>query len=331
MAILITGGAGYIGSHTCVEMLNAGKEIVVVDNLDNSSSESLRRVEKITGKTVKFYENDVCDKDALRKIFTENKIEAAIHFAGLKAVGESVREPMRYYRNNLDSTLSLIEVMNEFGVKKLVFSSSATVYGVAKEMPLVEHMPTGAINPYGRTKLFIEEILRDLYVSDNGWSIALLRYFNPIGAHKSGTIGEDPKGIPNNLMPYISQVAVGKLEKLHVFGDDYKTVDGTGVRDFIHVLDLAAGHYAALKALENPGVSIYNLGTGNGISVLDIINTFERVTGIKIPYQIAPRRPGDIAECYADASKAEFELGWKATRGLDEMCASAWNFESKHN
>lgn len=331
MAILITGGAGYIGSHTCVEMLNAGKDIVVVDNLDNSSSESLRRVEKITGKTVKFYENDVCDKEALRKIFTENKIEAAIHFAGLKAVGESVREPMRYYRNNLDSTLSLIEVMTEFGVKKLVFSSSATVYGVAKEMPLVENMPTGAINPYGRTKLFIEEILRDLYISDNSWSIALLRYFNPIGAHKSGTIGEDPKGIPNNLMPYISQVAVGKLKELHVFGNDYDTVDGTGVRDYIHVVDLAIGHVKAVDwALENIGCEAINLGTGNGTSVLELRDAFVKASGIDVPYVIDPRRPGDPDTVYADATKAKELLGWEAMYGIDEMCADTWNWQSNN-
>ncbi len=331
MAILITGGAGYIGSHTCVEMLNAGKDIVVVDNLDNSSSESLRRVEKITGKTVKFYENDVCDKVALRKIFSENKIEAAIHFAGLKAVGESVREPMRYYRNNLDSTLSLIEVMTEFGVKKLVFSSSATVYGVAKEMPLVEDMPTGAINPYGRTKLFIEEILRDLYVSDNTWSIALLRYFNPIGAHKSGTIGEDPKGIPNNLMPYISQVAVGKLKELHVFGNDYNTVDGTGVRDYIHVVDLAIGHVKAVDwALENIGCEAINLGTGNGTSVLQLRDAFVKASGIDVPYVIDPRRPGDPDEVYANANKAKELLGWEAMYGIEEMCADTWNWQSNN-
>ena len=269
MAILITGGAGFIGSHTCVEMLNSGKDVVVIDNLDNSSAESLKRVEKITGKRISFYENDVCDKEALRKIFKNESIEAVIHFAGLKAVGESVREPIRYYDNNLISTLSLIEVMNEFGVKNIVFSSSATVYGVAKTMPLKEDMPTGAINPYGRTKLFIEEILKDLCVADKQWCVALLRYFNPIGAHKSGLIGEDPKGIPNNLMPYISQVAVGKLEKLHVFGNDYKTVDGTGVRDYIHVVDLAVGHVKAIDwALKNTGCEAINLGTGNGVSVL---------------------------------------------------------------
>ncbi len=329
MAILITGGAGYIGSHTCVEMLNAGKDIVVIDNLDNSSSESLSRVEKITGKTVKFYENDVCDRAALRKIFGENKIEAVIHFAGLKAVGESVREPMRYYRNNLDSTLTLIEVMTEFDVKKIVFSSSATVYGVAKEMPLVEGMPTGAINPYGRTKLFIEDILRDLYVSDNSWSIALLRYFNPIGAHKSGTIGEDPKGIPNNLMPYISQVAVGKLEKLHVFGNDYNTVDGTGVRDYIHVVDLAIGHVKAVDwALKNVGCEAINLGTGNGTSVLELRDAFVKASGIDVPYVIDPRRPGDPDEVYADATKAKELLGWEAKFGIDEMCEDTWRWQS---
>ena len=329
MAILITGGAGYIGSHTCVEMLNAGKDIVVIDNLDNSSSESLSRVEKITGKTVKFYENDVCDRAALRKIFGENKIEAVIHFAGLKAVGESVREPMRYYRNNLDSTLTLIEVMTEFDVKKIVFSSSATVYGVAKEMPLVEGMPTGAINPYGRTKLFIEDILRDLYVSDNSWSIALLRYFNPIGAHKSGTIGEDPKGIPNNLMPYISQVAVGKLEKLHVFGNDYNTVDGTGVRDYIHVVDLAIGHVKAVDwAFKNVGCEAINLGTGNGTSVLELRDAFVKASGIDVPYVIDPRRPGDPDEVYADATKAKELLGWEAKFGIDEMCEDTWRWQS---
>ena len=331
MAILVTGGAGYIGSHTLVEMLNTGYDIVVIDNLDNSSKESLYRVEKITGKKVKFYENDVRDKDALRKIFTENKIEAVIHFAGLKAVGESVREPIRYYSNNLESTLSLIEVMTEFDVKKIVFSSSATVYGVAKEMPLKEGMPTGAINPYGRTKLFIEEILRDLYVSDDSWSIALLRYFNPIGAHESGTIGEDPKGIPNNLMPYISQVAVGKLEKLHVFGNDYNTVDGTGVRDYIHVVDLALGHVKAVDwALKNKGCEEINLGTGNGTSVLELRNAFVKASGVEVPYVIDPRRPGDPDEVYADASKAEKLLGWKAERNIDKMCEDTWRWQSSN-
>ncbi len=329
MAILVTGGAGYIGSHTCVEMLNSGYDVVVIDNLDNSSKKSLERVEKITGKSVKFYENDVRDREALRTIFTENKIEAVIHFAGLKAVGESVREPIMYYTNNLESTLTLIEVMTEFDVKKIVFSSSATVYGVAKEMPLKEGMPTGAINPYGRTKLFIEDILRDLYVSDNSWSIALLRYFNPIGAHKSGTIGENPRGIPNNLMPYIAQVAVGRLEKLHVFGDDYKTVDGTGVRDYIHVVDLADGHVKAVAwALNNLGCEEINLGTGNGTSVLQLRDAFVKASGVDIPYVIDPRRPGDPDEVYADANKAKELLGWEAKLGIDEMCEDTWRWQS---
>lgn len=331
MAILITGGAGFIGSHTCVEMLNSGKDVVVIDNLDNSSAESLKRVEKITGKRISFYENDVCDKEALRKIFKNESIEAVIHFAGLKAVGESVREPIRYYDNNLISTLSLIEVMNEFGVKKIVFSSSATVYGVAKTMPLKEGMPTGAINPYGRTKLFIEEILKDLYVADKQWCIALLRYFNPIGAHKSGLIGEDPKGIPNNLMPYISQVAVGKLEKLHVFGNDYKTVDGTGVRDYIHVVDLAVGHVKAIDwALNNTGCEAINLGTGNGVSVLQLRDAFVKATGVDIPYVIDPRRPGDPDEVYADAAKAKEMLGWEAKYGIEEMCEDTWRWQKNN-
>ena len=329
MAILVTGGAGYIGSHTCIEILNAGYDVVVIDNLDNSSAESLKRVEKITGKSVKFYKEDVRCKDALRKIFTENKIEAAIHFAGLKAVGESVREPIMYYDNNLKNTIALLEVMDEFGVKKIVFSSSATVYGVATEMPLVEGMPLGAINPYGRTKYFIEEILRDLYVSDNEWSIALLRYFNPIGAHKSGLIGEDPKGIPNNLMPYISQVAVGKLEKLHVFGNDYNTVDGTGVRDYIHVVDLADGHVKAIDwALKNTGCEAFNLGTGNGVSVLQLRDAFVKASGIDVPYVIDPRRPGDPDEVYANAEKAKAVLGWEAKRGIEEMCEDTWRWQS---
>ena len=329
MAILTTGGAGYIGSHTCVELINAGYDVVVIDNLDNSSSEALKRVEKITGKPVKFYKEDVRNKEALRKIFSENNIEAVIHFAGLKAVGESVREPIMYYDNNLINTIALIEVMNEFKVKKIVFSSSATVYGVATEMPLVEGMPLGAINPYGRTKLFIENILTDLYTADNDWCVALLRYFNPIGAHKSGLIGEDPKGIPNNLMPYIAQVAVGKLEKLHVFGNDYKTVDGTGVRDYIHVVDLALGHDAALRKLAgNCGLFICNLGTGIGYSVLDVLHAYEKACGKTLPYVIDPRRPGDIAECFAEPKKALEEMGWKAERGIEEMCASSWKWQS---
>lgn len=331
MSILVTGGAGYIGSHTCIEMQNAGYDVIVIDNLDNSSEESLKRVEKITGKAVKFYKEDVRDKDALRKIFTENKIDAVIHFAGLKAVGESVREPIMYYDNNLISTINLLEVMNEFGVKKIVFSSSATVYGVATEMPLTEGMPLGAINPYGRTKYFIEEILRDLFVADKDWCIALLRYFNPIGAHKSGLIGEDPKGIPNNLMPYISQVAVGKLEKLHVFGDDYNTVDGTGVRDYIHVVDLAQGHVKAVDwALDNKGCEAFNLGTGNGTSVLQLRDAFVKSSGIDVPYVIDPRRPGDPDEVYANAEKAKNILGWEAKFGIEEMCEDTWRWQSNN-
>lgn len=331
MSILITGGAGFIGSHTCVEMLNSGYDVVVVDNLDNSSSESLDRVEKITGKKVKFYKEDVRNREALRKIFTENSIEAVIHFAGLKAVGESVREPIMYYDNNLINTLVLLETMNEFGVKKIVFSSSATVYGVATEMPLVEGMPLGAINPYGRTKLFIEHILTDLYAADKDWCVALLRYFNPIGAHKSGLIGEDPKGIPNNLMPYISQVAVGKLDKLHVFGNDYKTIDGTGVRDYIHVVDLALGHVKAIEwVLKNTGCEPFNLGTGNGTSVLQLRDTFVKATGVDVPYVIDPRRPGDPDEVYANADKAKKVLGWTAKYGIEEMCEDTWRWQKNN-
>lgn len=329
MAILVTGGAGYIGSHTCVELLDAGKEIVVIDNFDNSSFEAVSRVEKITGKKIKFYENDVRDEAALRKIFTENKIEAVIHFAGLKAVGESVSKPVLYYDNNLISTLRLLEVMNEFGVKKIVFSSSATVYGTSKDMPISENAPLGAINPYGRTKLFIEEMLRDLFVSDNTWSIALLRYFNPIGAHKSGTIGEDPKGIPNNLMPYISQVAVGKLEKLNVFGNDYNTPDGTGVRDYIHVVDLAKGHVKAIDwVLSNLGCEAFNLGTGNGVSVLALKEAFEKASGVTVPFVIAPRRPGDLDAVFANPKKAKEILGWEAELNVNDMCKDAWRWQS---
>ncbi len=331
MAILVTGGAGYIGSHTCVELLNSGLDVVVADNLYNSSELSLERVKKITGKDLKFYNCDVCDRAALRKIFSENKIDAVIHFAGLKAVGESVRKPVDYYENNLLSTISLIRVMTEAGCKKFVFSSSATVYGVAKEMPLKEGMPTGAINPYGRTKLFIEDILRDLYVSDNTWSIALLRYFNPIGAHASGTIGEDPKGIPNNLMPYIAQVAVGRLEKLHVFGNDYNTPDGTGVRDYIHVVDLAKGHVKAVDwVLKNEKCEEINLGTGRGTSVLELRAAFEKASGVEIPYVIDPRRPGDPDEVYADAEKAKKLLGWEAELGIDKMCEDTWRWQKNN-
>lgn len=331
MSILITGGAGYIGSHTCIELVKSGHDIIVVDNLRNSKKESLKRVEKIIGKPVKFYEADVRDREALRKIFKENNIEAAIHFAGLKAVGESAQIPMEYYENNLDSTFVLCDVMAEFGVKKLVFSSSATVYGMSKTMPLVETMPLGAINPYGRTKYFIEEILRDLYASDKDWSIALLRYFNPIGAHESGLIGEDPRGIPNNLMPYISQVAVGRLEKLRVFGNDYNTVDGTGVRDYIHVVDLANGHVKAVNwALENDGCEAINLGTGNGCSVLQLKDAFQEASGINIPFEIVDRRPGDPDEVYANADKAKSLLGWEAKRSIAEMCRDTWNWQKNN-
>ncbi len=331
MAILITGGAGYIGSHTLIELDKAGYETVVIDNLQNSKFESLKRVEKITGKPIKFYEADVRDGNTLRKIFTENKIEAVIHFAGLKAVGESAKIPLEYYKNNLDSTFVLCDVMREFGLKKLVFSSSATVYGLSKTMPLDETMPLGAINPYGRTKLFIEEILRDIFASDDEWCIALLRYFNPIGAHESGMIGEDPKGIPNNLMPYISQVAVGKLEKLHVFGNDYDTVDGTGVRDYIHVVDLAKGHVKAVNwALSNTGCEAINLGTGNGCSVLQLKDAFQKASGITIPYQIDNRRPGDPDEVYANAGKAKSLLGWEATKTIDDMCIDTWRWQKNN-
>ena len=331
MAILITGGAGYIGSHTCIELVKSGRDVVIIDNLRNSKKEAVKRIEKILGKPVKFYEGDVRDRELLRKIFTENKIEAAIHFAGLKAVGESAQIPLEYYENNLDSTFVLCDVMKEIGVKKIVFSSSATVYGLSKTMPLVETMPLGAINPYGRTKLFIEYILRDIYNADNDWCVALLRYFNPIGAHESGLIGEDPKGIPNNLMPYISQVAVGRLEKLRVFGNDYNTPDGTGVRDYIHVVDLAVGHVKAVDwVLENKGCEAINLGTGNGCSVLQLREAFEKASGIKIPYEIVGRRPGDPDEVYANADKAKKLLGWEATKTIDDMCRDTWRWQKNN-
>jgi len=331
MKVLVTGGAGYIGSHTCVELLNEGFEIVVVDNLANSKKESLQRVEKLTGKKVPFYQVDLRNKAALNDVFTENNIDAVIHFAGLKAVGESVSIPLEYYHNNVTGTLILCEVMHKHHVKKIVFSSSATVYGDPETVPIKEDFPLHATNPYGRTKLMIEEILRDLHVSDESWGIALLRYFNPVGAHESGDIGEDPNGIPNNLLPYISQVAVGKLPKLNVFGDNYPTPDGTGVRDYIHVVDLAIGHLKALEKLENEtGVLTYNLGTGQGYSVLDMVHAFEKASGKDIPYEIVDRRPGDIATCYADPSKAENELHWKAKKGIDEMCASTWKWQSKN-
>ena len=329
MAILVTGGAGYIGSHTCVELLNRGHEVVVVDNLSNSSEEAVRRVEKITGKKITFYKADILDKSALTGIFKENKIDSVIHFAGLKAVGESVKKPLEYYHNNISGTLVLAEVMRDNGVKNIVFSSSATVYGTPKTVPITEDFPLSTTNPYGSTKLMLEQILRDLNVADSAWNVILLRYFNPIGAHESGTIGEDPKGIPNNLVPYITQVAVGKLEKLSVFGDDYDTVDGTGVRDYIHVVDLAIGHVKAIEKLqENKGVLIYNLGTGNGYSVIEMVKSFEKASGKKIPYSINPRRVGDIATCYADASKAKKELGWEAVRGLEKMCEDSWRWQS---
>ncbi|MEG6523022.1 UDP-glucose 4-epimerase GalE [Desulfotomaculum sp. 1211_IL3151] len=328
MAILVTGGAGYIGSHTCVELLHAGHKIIVVDNLSNSKPESLRRIKALAGQEIKFYEIDVLNKEGLKRVFAENQIEAVIHFAGLKAVGESVTIPLRYYHNNITGTLVLCEMMQKYGVKKLVFSSSATVYGNPQSVPISEDFPLSATNPYGRTKLMIEEILEDLYISDKTWSIALLRYFNPIGAHRSGLIGEDPEGIPNNLMPYISQVAVGKLKELRVFGQDYATPDGTGVRDYIHVVDLAIGHLRALeKILPTTGLAVYNLGTGRGYSVLEMIKAFEKASGRKVPYTIVDRRPGDVAICFADPAKAKRELNWVAERGIEEMCADTWNWQ----
>ena len=332
MSVLVTGGAGYIGSHTCVELLQSGYDIVVVDNLSNSCLESLRRVEQITGKAIPFIEADVCDEVALETIFTQFSIDAVIHFAGLKAVGESVRKPLEYYTNNLVSTLTLLNVMRAHGVKNFVFSSSATVYGDPASVPIREDFPTGGTtNPYGTTKYFLEQIVKDYCAADPTFNAALLRYFNPVGSHESGLIGEDPSGIPNNLTPYIAQVAVGKLEKLHVYGDDYPTPDGTGVRDYIHVVDLAKGHVAALKKLDgNCGLFIVNLGTGNGYSVLDVLHAYEKACGKTLPYVVDPRRPGDIAACYADPKKALDEMGWKAELGIEEMCASSWNWQSKN-
>ena len=331
MTILVTGGAGYIGSHTCVELLQAGHDVVVVDNLCNSSAKAVERVGQIAGKTVRFYEQDVRDAAALEKVFRENAIDWVIHFAGLKAVGESVAKPLEYYDNNLGSTLVLLETMQKFGVKKIVFSSSATVYGTPERLPLDETCRTGGTtNPYGTSKYMQEQILRDLYVADSGWTIALLRYFNPVGAHESGLIGEDPKGIPNNLTPYIAKVAIGELKEIGVFGNDYPTPDGTGVRDYIHVVDLAKGHVAAIHALSKPGVYTYNLGTGIGYSVLDVIHAFERACGKKLPYVIKPRRAGDIAACYANADKAKAELHWQAQLGLDDMCASLWKWQTQN-
>ena len=332
MKILVTGGAGYIGSHTCVELLKCGYEVVIIDNLCNSKITAIENIKKITSKDVTFYEGDACDKELLRKIFNENKINAVIHFAGLKAVGESVKMPLKYYRNNIDSTLSLCEVMEEYNCYNLIFSSSATVYGDPKKLPITEDMEVGGTtNPYGSSKLFIEHILKDLYISNPNWKITLLRYFNPVGAHESGLLGEDPNGIPNNLMPYIVKVACGELECLSIFGNDYDTKDGTGVRDYIHVIDLALGHVKALDKMKNKtGVSIYNLGTGNGYSVLEMVETFKNVNNIDVPYKIAARRDGDIAECYADCSKAYKELEWQATRTLNDMVLSSYNYAKKN-
>lgn len=330
MSILVAGGAGYIGSHTCVELLEAGYDVIVVDNLYNASPEALKRVEEITGKKVTFYEADILDREALNRIFDAHKIEAVIHFAGYKAVGESVRKPIEYYYNNMTGTLVLCDVMRNHGVKNIVFSSSATVYGDPAQIPITESCPKGQpTNPYGWTKSMLEQVLTDIYTSDPEWNVILLRYFNPIGAHKSGKIGEDPKGIPNNLLPYIAQVAVGKREKLGVFGNDYDTLDGTGVRDYIHVVDLAAGHVKAIEKLqENPGVEVYNLGTGNGYSVLQVVAAFEKACGHEIPYEIKPRREGDIATCYCDPEKAKKELGWTAKYGINEMCEDSWRWQS---
>ena len=331
MKVLVTGGAGYIGSHTCVELLNAGYEIVVLDNLCNSSEKSLEVIKEITGKDFPFYKVDLLDYEETEKVFEENKIDAVIHFAGLKAVGESVSIPIRYYHNNITGTLNLVDIMEKHNVFNLVFSSSATVYGSPKTVPITEDFPLSTTNPYGSTKLMIENILRDVFVSNDKWSITLLRYFNPIGAHKSGKMGEDPKGIPNNLLPYVAQVAVGKLEYIHVFGSDYATVDGTGVRDYIHVVDLALGHLKSIETnADKPGVYTYNLGTGNGYSVLQIIKAFSEACGKELPYKIEARRPGDIAECYADPKKAFEELGWKATREIGEMCEDSWRWQSNN-
>lgn len=332
MAVLVTGGAGYIGSHTCVELLNAGKDVVIVDNFYNCKKSSLDRIRALVKKDFKFYECDIRDKKGLDEIFKKEQIDSVIHFAGLKAVGESVHKPLEYFDNNVNGTLVLLDVMRNNGCKKIVFSSSATVYGMNNISPLTEDMEVGGVtNPYGRTKYMIECILKDLYTSDNTWSICLLRYFNPIGAHKSGTMGEDPNGIPNNLMPYITQVAIGKREYLNVWGDDYDTPDGTGVRDYIHVVDLALGHIKAVEKVENSeGLFIYNLGTGKGYSVLDVVNAFEKASGIKIPYKIGPRRDGDIATCYSDPGKAYKELGWKAERDIEEMCEDSWRWQKQN-
>lgn len=332
MAILVTGGAGYIGSHTCVELLENGYEVVILDNLVNASRKVVDRIEELSGRKVTFYEGDIRDRDCLNKLFDEQKIDSVIHFAGLKAVGESVAKPWEYYENNISGSLVLFDVMRRHGCKSIIFSSSATVYGNPAQIPITEECPKGTCtNPYGWTKWMLEQILTDLHTADPDWNVVLLRYFNPIGAHKSGRIGENPNGIPNNLMPYITQVAVGKLKELGVFGDDYDTPDGTGVRDYIHVCDLATGHVAAIKKLEEKsGLSIYNLGTGVGYSVLDIVHNFEEATGIHIPYSIKPRRAGDIATCYSSADKAKRELGWEARYGIKEMCADSWNWQKSN-
>ena len=332
MKILVTGGAGYIGSHTCVELLHSGYDVVVIDNLSNSNPESLKRVEKITGKPIRFYEGDVRDEALLKQIFAENEIACVIHFAGLKAVGESVAKPWEYYDNNLNSTLVLTKVMKEAGMKNIIFSSSATVYSADNEMPLRETSRTGGCtNPYGWTKFMTEQILSGMAHADKEWSIALLRYFNPIGAHESGTIGEDPRGIPNNLMPYITQVAIGRREYLSVYGNDYDTPDGTGVRDYIHVVDLAKGHVAAVKyVMEHSGCEVFNLGTGTGVSVLDMVKAFNEANGLNLPYKIVERRPGDIATCYADPARSEMLLGWKAEKNLQDMVRDSWNWQSKN-
>lgn len=331
MRILVTGGAGYIGSHTCLELLHAGYEVIVADNLSNSSEESLKRVQGLTGKRLEFHKVDLLDKEGLEAVFENSLFDAVIHFAGLKAVGESVTIPLRYYHNNVTGTLILCEVMGRYNVKNIVFSSSATVYGDPHRVPITEEFPLRPTNPYGRTKLIIEEILKDLHQADEAWNVVLLRYFNPVGAHTSGVIGEDPNGIPNNLLPYIAQVAVGKLPELPVFGNDYPTNDGTGIRDYIHVVDLSIGHISALARLfSDPGLVTYNLGTGRGYSVLEMVSAFEKASGKKIPYRIVGRRPGDIATCYADPSLANAEMGWSASRGIDEMCADTWEWQSKN-
>lgn len=332
MAILVTGGAGFIGSHTCVELQQAGYDVVVYDNLSNASEKSLERVEAITGKPVKFYKGDILDRDRLNEVFEKEQLDSCIHFAGLKAVGESVQKPWEYYENNIAGTLTLVDVMRQHNCKNIIFSSSATVYGDPVEIPITEKCPKGqCTNPYGWTKSMLEQILTDIQKADNEWNVVLLRYFNPIGAHPSGTMGENPNGIPNNLMPYITQVAVGKLPELGVFGNDYDTPDGTGVRDYIHVVDLAKGHVKALKKIEDKsGLSLYNLGTGVGYSVLDIVKNFEEANGIKIPYSIKPRRAGDIATCYSDATKAKEELGWEAEFGIKEMCADSWRWQKNN-